>query len=253
MRKSGFRSPLPPAVAEHFDRLSKGFSTSLLCEDAFQRCRLREGGHRGGNKRVSDQHLWSTVHERKVVDGCHHYSALAPSQGLGSRPQLDPELFGRSMANAPKELRGVVGRVQKARWYSPSAANLVQPVADLAFCEWMESRGSWDKLEDGWLSELASGGNMLLRRKGSETWFFSMGCSTSVVLMWPAERMQIPVLGPPAFVYRPVQVAGCINRADACGIHIESLVNLERGGGISAIGTGGSPGQQWVYAEFGAR
>lgn len=206
-------APLPTDSTAFFDRFSRSLWTSLLCEDSFQRLRLREGGHRGGNKSISALHTWSTMVEKKVASS----GRAAGSQG--PRQASVPAAVGRQHPPPPPQLREIVGRTQKTSWFSPSAANMAKPISDLAFLSILADKNDWEKIGSGWLSHLVDGGRLMLRRRGEEQWFFSMGCvGDNIFVAWPADAVRF---GGEVY-YKPASSVKCVP-SDPTGLHLMSL------------------------------
>lgn len=187
-KPSGFRLPLSDRARAFFFRRSRVPVTSLLCEDALQRERLAEGGHRGGNRSVSRLHVWSTLVQRKVTSNVHKYAEVPVSAASESRMQLPGDQFQQKMSKCTPELKKVVSTSQTPPpWYSPSAANIHQAAVDLALLDFLDKMQNWGLMEQAWLSELGNGWPMIVKHRDEAQWHFALGCvGGTMVLGWPA-------------------------------------------------------------------
>lgn len=219
-KASSFTLPLPPATRQWFERRARVPVTSLICEDALQRERLAEGGHRGGNRAVSRLHVWSTLVQRAVVSKVHRYRELPIIAGCEQRRQMPPDQFQQKLKTCTQELKKVVGTSQVTEWHSPSATNIGQIAVDLALMDFVERRGDWGLLENAWLSELGNGWPLLVRHRDETQWYFALGCvGGTMVLGWPAILKTIGEGSPGAFtIAAPNDQPNSVSR-DATGIH----------------------------------
>ena len=98
--------------------------------------------------------------------------------------------------DSTKELKSIISYRSTPPWYSPGAANLPQVHGDLLALRLAAEGGDVRQVQDSWLCSLAGAAKMMLRRVGTETWYFNIGClpTGTILFGYPAKKLDNALL-----------------------------------------------------------
>lgn len=182
-----------PQVREWARGAYTGVASAQIVEDGFNRMKLPV--KQGRNRRVARERRHGMLLSAELENTVRKYTPLDYESSVVPKGQCLPEdAYKSRKAQCSIDMDGLAGPSAQTSWYSPGASGWPQRFADLAILETLEARfGDLHRCDSTWRSCLLDGGTALVRRRGENTWFFTMGTLPSGLagIGWPAEEVEV--------------------------------------------------------------
>ena len=185
----------PDVQAWTIEKYSSLIQTQLV-EDGFQRERSKET--RSATKSFNCATAWHTVIHKKVLNKIHKFKKFElrgrrRGQGFKKKQSLyrPSRNFGKK---ASCNLRRIISAKDAAHedWWSCNSSTWNAPFAHLVLQDHCVADPTrFKRIHDSWLCILFRNMSVLVRAKGTEQWFFSLGDLAEVVgIGWPAIELK---------------------------------------------------------------
>lgn len=137
--------------------------------------------------------------EKDVIANRHKFKNLPLDVPVSYGARIPKAAFQTTAPQAQPMFDSMVSTTAAPPWFSPSAANLCTPVADLALVRQAFEENAWGVFDDAWAGEICDLKNMLIIRLPAEPssvtcrWFLALHWyPKSAALLWPCEVVEVP-------------------------------------------------------------
>ena len=179
-------------------RKYKSLIQTQIAEDGFQRERRKETT--SAAKVLNETTAWYTLIKKNVLGKVHRFKQfqMQPMR-RGVRKTIDKKQLHRASASKPwDKLSDIQNEASSnATWWTCNSSNWNKPFAHLELQRYCLADPQWpariDRIALSWLSCMFNRASLLVRPRGTNTWFFAIGTLAQTIgIGWLAEPVHDP-------------------------------------------------------------